>query len=86
MPSKAKEEQQKLEHAVRSQAHEPGVRALHDWLRMKQDSLNSKWMTLSGDELLRAQGEAASLADVVRVIMHGPKMPIEIDNGGVKNG
>ena len=77
MPSKAKEEQQKLEQQVRMQSHDPGVRALHEWLKLKQAEVNGRWTRISGEELLQMQGFAQALAEAVRVIEHGPKIAFD---------
>lgn len=77
MPTTAKESQQKLEHSIRSQAHDPGVRALHEWLKLKQGELAGKWYRLSGEELVQSQGYARAVTEVLRVIEQGPKIPVE---------
>jgi len=67
-----KEERHKIELDVFNQRHEGGVRALHSWLNLRRDEVNTKWPSMLGEDLVRLQGEAGLIARLIRLIETGP--------------
>lgn len=84
MSEVSKAEQYGQEQAMFERQHDPGVLAVRAWLYGRQGSINSQWPSLSGEELLRLQGEARVVAKMIRLIEHGPaiKKPMEASTHG----
>jgi len=67
-----KAEQYKTETNIFLCRHEPGVQALRAWLHARRDRINTEWVGMVGDELIREQGEARVVAKMIRLIDDGP--------------
>lgn len=81
--SVVKEAQQKQEAAVHQHRLDEGVRAVRDWLVDRQGVIGARWTGLADRELYNMQGEAKLVAELLRVIDHGPRIkPVD----GVNNG
>jgi hypothetical protein len=72
--SVAREDRHALEVAVHAARADAGGNAVRDWLYSRRDEINTKWYTLSGDELLQAQGEARAWARLIKLIEQGPQI------------
>ena len=70
-----KEERGKLENILFQARFEPGLQAMRDWLHVRQDELNAKWHGMAGDDLVKLQGEASSVARQLRMLEKGPSVP-----------
>ena len=67
-----KPERHENEVLVFNSRHEAGLHAVHAWLCARREEINTRWLGLSGDDLVRLQGEAGSIAKLIRLIEHGP--------------
>lgn len=68
----AHEERHELELAMHASRHDS--RAVHAWLVNRRKELDAKWPGLEGNDLLKAQGEAKSVAKLIELIEQGPKI------------
>jgi hypothetical protein len=48
--------------------HEAGVQAVRDWLYRERDEINMRWPAQTGEDLVRLQGEAKRVAQMIKVI------------------
>ena len=71
-----RETQQKQEHDIFHLRHEAGVQILRDWLVGGQEDINHKWPGLTGEDLVRLQGEARLIERLLKVIDKGPAIKI----------
>lgn len=79
----SKEERYEAEVSVFSSRHEPGVRAVYEWLRLRRDEVNAAWPGMEGTNLSQAQGEAKLIAQLIRLIEQGPRIKQVPNVGGV---
>lgn len=73
----SKEAQYECEVAVFANRHEQGLQNLRKWLFDKQAEINTKWMDLAGDDLLKMQGEAKLIQRQLKLIDSGPTIKQE---------
>lgn len=66
----ARQEQHQLESEVHATRHES--RAMYNLLEFHQRELNRKWPSLSGEDLLKAQGRAQMVAQLMNTLANGP--------------
>ena len=67
-----KEERAKLENTIYQARFDPGLQAMRDWLYGRQNELNAKWHSMSGDDLIKLQGEASAVARQIKMLEKGP--------------
>ena len=67
-----KAEQFKNETDIFLCRHEGGLQALRDWLYLRQARINTEWVGMVGDDLIREQGEARIVARMIKLIDIGP--------------
>ena len=67
-----REERHEQEMAVHAHRSEPGLQALRSWLYDERDAIGSKWVTMTGDDLMREQGRAMVVNKLIRMIDSGP--------------
>ena len=67
-----KAEQHKTETDIFLCRHEGGLQAMRDWLYARRDRINTEWTGMTGDDLVRKQGEALAIAKLIRMIDDGP--------------
>jgi len=72
--SVVKAEQHKTELDIFLCRHEGGLQAVRTWLYARQARINTEWIGLSGDDLIRMQGEARNVAKMIRLIDIGPAL------------
>lgn len=72
--SMVKQERYEQEVAIFASRHEGGVQALRDWLFRERDEINARWITLAGEDLVRLQGEAKRVAQMIKVLDVGPQI------------
>lgn len=70
-----KEERGKLENTIFQARFDPGLQAMHDWLYVRQNELNARWYTMTGDDLVKFQGEASGIARQLKMLEKGPTVP-----------
>lgn len=75
----AKEAQHQNEVALHQLRFEGGVQAARAWLIERQAEIHLRWPDMTGDDLMRMQGEAKLIARLLRLIDHGPtiKQPLQ---------
>ena len=66
-----------LERSVFASRHEEGIRAIYDWLKLRRDDCNRKWVGLMGEDLTALQGEAKGIAQLIRLLEQGPRIQPE---------
>lgn len=66
----ARQEQHQLESDVYATRHDS--RAMYELLAYHQRELNRRWPSLSGDDLLKAQGKAQMVAQLINTLTNGP--------------
>ena len=79
-----KEERAKLENTIYQARFDVGLQAMRDWLYGRQNELNAKWHGMTGDDLIKLQGEASSIARQIKMLEKGPTVPQqmkEMSNG-----
>lgn len=69
----AKQEQWELEDRIHTLSNEGGVRAIREFLERTRDAISEKWPMLTGDDLIRMQGTALNIKQLLRIIDEGPK-------------
>lgn len=74
----SKEERFKQEHTIFQARVEIGLQAMREWLYDRQAGVNSKWPGMTGEDLIRLQGEAVLIARLVKMIDKGPTIPQQI--------
>lgn len=67
-----KPEQYKTETDIFLCRHEAGIQAMRDWLYARRDRINTEWVGMVGDDLVREQGEARVVNRMIRLIENGP--------------
>ena len=67
-----KAEQHKSEMDIFLCRHEGGLQAMRSWLYARRDRINTEWTGMTGDDLVRKQGEALAVAKLIRMIDDGP--------------
>ena len=79
-----KEERANLEHTIYQARFDVGLQAMRDWLYVRQNELNAKWHSMTGDDLVKLQGEASLVARQIKMLEKGPAVPQqtkEMNNG-----
>jgi len=66
-----KEERAKLENAIYQARFEAGLQAMRNWLYDRQVELNGKWHSMTGDDLIKLQGEASAIARQIKMLEKG---------------
>ena len=69
-----KPEQHEQELTIFACRHEVGLQALREWLFARRDDINKNWPGMLGEELVRLQGEAKTVAKLIRLIDLGPSV------------
>lgn len=72
-----KQERHQQELDINRSRHEAGIVAAHKWLCRERDEINTRWPDKSGEDLIRLQGEAKRIAQLIRVIETGPTIKSE---------
>ena len=67
-----KQEQHKTELNIFQCRNEGGLQAMRDWLYARQVRINTEWIGMAGDDLIREQGEARVVARLIKLIDDGP--------------
>lgn len=67
-----KAEQHKTELDIFLCQNEGGVQAMRSWLYARRDRINTEWIGMVGDDLIREQGEARAVAKMIKLIDDGP--------------
>ncbi|MBK8772865.1 MAG: hypothetical protein IPM06_21405 [Rhizobiales bacterium] len=67
-----KQEQHKTELNIFQCRNEGGLQAMRDWLYARQARINTEWIGMAGDDLIREQGEARVVARLIKLIDDGP--------------
>jgi hypothetical protein len=67
-----KQEQHKTELNIFLCRNEGGIQAMRDWLYLRQARINTEWVGMVGDDLIREQGEARIVARLIKLIDDGP--------------
>jgi hypothetical protein len=67
-----KQEQHKIEWNIFQCRNEGGLQAMRDWLYLRQARINTEWVGMVGDDLIREQGEARIVARLIKLIDDGP--------------
>ena len=70
----ARQEEHENELAIFLSRHEGGLQALRAWLFMRRDKINGDWPVQVGDDLIRLQGEAKTVARLIKLIDIGPSI------------
>ena len=73
-----KEERSNLEHTIYQARFDVGLQAMRDWLYGRQNELNAKWHSATGDDLIKLQGEASLVARQIKMLEKGPTVPQQI--------
>ena len=68
------EERRVNELAIFTLRGEPGLQEMRKWLYWKRDDIADRWTELSGDELLKLQGEARLVKKQIKMLDHGPTL------------
>jgi hypothetical protein len=76
----AKPERHEQETALFAMRNSGELRTLLQWLHARRDEINAKWPGMSGDDLMRIQGEASLTARLIKVIEQGPSIKAEVKN------
>ena len=79
-----KEERSNLEHTIYQARFDVGLQAMRDWLYVRQAEINGKWYSMTGDDLIKIQGEASTIARQIKMLEKGPtvaQQPKEVTNG-----
>ena len=71
----SKEARHDQEHKIFQCRSEPGIQVFREWLYDEQGRVNSKWPSMTGEDLTRLQGEAGLLARLLKMIEKGPSIP-----------
>ena len=69
-----KAEQHKTELDIFLCRNEGGLQAMRDWLYARRDRINTEWIGMVGDDLIREQGEARAVAKMIKLIDDGPSI------------
>lgn len=77
----SKEERFKQEHTIFQSRADLGLQTLRSWLYDRQAEVNSKWHGMTGEDLIRVQGEASLLARLIKMIDKGPTISQEVTHG-----
>ncbi|MBK8772086.1 MAG: hypothetical protein IPM06_16915 [Rhizobiales bacterium] len=67
-----RQEQHKTELNIFQCRNEGGLQAMRDWLYARQARINTEWVGMVGDDLIREQGEARVVARLIKLIDDGP--------------
>lgn len=67
-----KAEQHKTEMDIFLCRNEGGVQAMRSWLYARRDRINTEWIGMVGDDLIREQGEARAVNKMIKLIDDGP--------------
>ncbi|MBK8772214.1 MAG: hypothetical protein IPM06_17570 [Rhizobiales bacterium] len=67
-----RQEQHKIELSIFLCRNEGGLQAMRDWLYLRQARINTEWIGMAGDDLIREQGEARVVARLIKLIDDGP--------------
>jgi hypothetical protein len=73
----SKPERYELEIKIFEVRGEIGIQAIRDWLFTEQMRLNGRWPSLLDEELTQAQGAAALIQRLIKLIDVGPTMKTE---------
>ena len=79
-----KEERANLEHTIYQARFDVGLQAMRDWLYTRQNEINAKWHSMTGDDLVKFQGAASEIARPIKMLEKGPPVPQQIKE--VTNG
>jgi AMMECR1 domain-containing protein len=69
----AREGEYLLQRRIFENRADAGIVALREWLAVKVAANNSRWPTLTGEELTRLQGECVLLNNITKLIDVGPR-------------
>lgn len=72
--SNVKQEQYDDELNIFLCRNEGGLQAMRSRLFAWRDRINSEWVGLSGEDLIRKQGEAFAIAKAIKMIDIGPTL------------
>ena len=72
MSTVVKQEQHVQEMNIFQSRYEGGLQSMRDWLYARQARINTEWIGMAGDDLLREQGEARAIARMIKLIDIGP--------------
>lgn len=64
----SKPEQHEQEARIYQARGDAGVMAVREWLFREQGETNAKWVGMTGDDLVKLQGEAKIIARLIKVI------------------
>jgi hypothetical protein len=72
--SVVRREQYESEVGLFQCSHEPGVQHMRSLLYAQRDRINTEWLGMTGEDLIRKQGEAKAVAKLIRMIDFGPNV------------
>lgn len=74
MSSIARQEQYELEGRIYQLRGEAGSQAIREYVINTLEAINATWPDRTGDDLIRAQGQAKSFNVLLRILEQGPKI------------
>lgn len=74
MSSIARQEQYELEQRIYQLRGEAGSQAIREYVINTLEAINATWPDRTGDDLIRAQGQAKSFNVLLRILEQGPKI------------